>query len=71
VSAILLVGLLLNSLFGGSWSDPDRRAGHRCRRDQRRPRSPARRRLLRTQPLAATTAGTAQRSDDGCCTSER
>ena len=36
LSAVLLVGLGLNSLFGWSWADPIRRPDHRRRRRPRR-----------------------------------
>ncbi|MGN9844925.1 hypothetical protein ACTMTI_43045 [Nonomuraea sp. H19] len=49
LSAVLLAGLALNSLFGWSWADPIA-AGHRRGRGQGAPGNLAWRRLLRREP---------------------
>ena len=51
LSAVLLVGLGLNTLFGWSWARPDRRPYHRRRRRPRGPGGLARRDLLRANPF--------------------
>jgi divalent metal cation (Fe/Co/Zn/Cd) transporter len=70
LSAVLLVGLLLNSLFGWSWADPIAAlviAAVAIKEGREAWRGDA---CCAPNPLA-TVAGAASACDDGCCTTER
>jgi divalent metal cation (Fe/Co/Zn/Cd) transporter len=70
LSAVLLVGLLLNSLFGWSWADPIAAlviAAVAIKEGREAWRGDA---CCAPNPLT-TVAGTASACDDGCCTTGR
>ncbi|WP_433728328.1 cation transporter [Actinoplanes sp. CA-051413] len=71
LSAVLLVGLLLNSLFGWSWADPVAAliiAAVAVKEGREAWRGDA---CCAPVPQAATAAGKTADCDDGCCTGER
>ncbi|MEU8607390.1 cation transporter [Actinoplanes sp. NPDC048791] len=71
LSAVLLAGLLLNSLVGWSWADPAAAliiAAVAVKEGREAWRGDA---CCAPGPLAATAAGTAGDCEDGCCTGER
>ena len=71
LSAVLLAGLLLNSLFGWSWADPVAAlviAAVAVKEGREAWRGDA---CCAPGPPAATAAGKGGDCDDGCCTGER
>jgi divalent metal cation (Fe/Co/Zn/Cd) transporter len=71
LSAVLLAGLLLNSLFGWSWADPVAAliiAAVAVKEGREAWRGDA---CCAPNPQAATRAGKTGDCDDGCCTGER
>ncbi|MGW4945558.1 cation transporter [Actinoplanes sp. NPDC004185] len=71
LSAVLLAGLLLNSLFGWSWADPIAAliiAAVAVKEGREAWRGDA---CCASGPLPSTAAGKAGDCDDGCCTDER
>ena len=70
LSAVLLVGLVLNATLGWSWAGPDRWSGDRCRCGPGGPRGVARRRGA-AAPLANTAAeADGCKCSDGSCGAE-
>jgi len=71
LSAVLLVGLVVNSLFGWSWADPIAAliiAAVALKEGREAWRGDP---CCAPDPLAATTASAAPGCDDDCCTGER
>jgi divalent metal cation (Fe/Co/Zn/Cd) transporter len=71
LSAVLLVGLGLNSLFGWTWADPLAAlviAGVAVKEGREAWRGDA---CCTPHPLVTTTAGEAGGCDDGCCTGDK
>jgi divalent metal cation (Fe/Co/Zn/Cd) transporter len=71
LSAVLLIGLVVNSLFGWSWADPIAAlviAALAIKEGREAWRGDG---CCAPHPLAATTAGAAPDCDDDCCAGER